>query len=337
MPRSFVTDLKSVLVTGATGFLGSHVVQALIGRGDRVIATGRDASKAPQCSDSALTFIPADLANSEDVRRLSAAAGHINAVVHSAALSSPWGSRAAFYSANVAATENVVSLARAKQARRFVHISTPSIYFRYQDQIDVRETDSLPRPVNCYAETKRTAEELLSQRQDLEAFILRPRGLYGIGDTALLPRLIRAARRRPLPLLRGGQAVTDLTHIDDAVEAIIAALAARPSSAGIYNISGGKPLRLAEVIDRACTRSGFSAQWRRTPVSVALAAARAMEWGCARLRGRPEPPVTAYGVGVLAFSQTLNIDAALRELDWSPRIGFDEGLDLTFGSAPVGT
>ncbi len=336
MPQSFVTDLESVLVTGATGFLGSHVVRTLLSRGYRVVATGRNASKAPPEAGAALTFIPADLANSEEVQRIAAGTGRIDAVVHSAALSAPWGSKAAFHSANVVATANMLSLARRKQARRFVHISTPSIYFRFQDQLDVRETEALPRPVNEYAATKRIAEELVAREAHLEAFILRPRGLYGIGDTALLPRLIRAARKRPLPLLRDGRAVTDVTHVDDAVEAIIVALKAARGAAGIYNISGGAPLRLVDVIDRACVRSGFTARWRPTPVRAALAVARAMEWGCFCLPGRPEPPITAYGVGVLAFSQTMNVEAARRALGWSPRISFDEGLERTFGSAAVG-
>jgi nucleoside-diphosphate-sugar epimerase len=327
--------MRRILVTGATGFLGSHLVGRLIGSGWQVVATGRDASKAPQGPGDGFQFIPADLSDKDDMRRLAAGAGRLDAVVHSAALSAPWGSAAAFHSANVTATGNILDLARESGAARLVHISTPSVYFRFQDQFDIRESEPFPPPVNLYAETKRRAEELVRQRQDLDTFILRPRGLYGVGDTALLPRLIRAAKQRPLPLLRGGRAVTDLTHVHDAVDAILAALAAPTSAAGIYNVSGGEPLRLVEIIDRACARSGVTPRWRPTPVRVALAAARAMEWTCARLRGKPEPPITAYGVGVLAFSQTLDIKAARRELGWSPRIGFEEGLDLTFGSAAV--
>lgn len=312
------------------------MVRALLGRGTEVVASGRDVSKAPPATEG-LTFIAADLSNRADTERLQKATGSIDAVVHAAALSAPWGAYAAFHSANVTATQHMLEFARESGACRFVHISTPGVYFHFRDQLDVRETRPLPEPVNFYAKTKRRAEELVLNADALDAFILRPRGLYGAGDTALLPRLIRAARRRPLPLLRNGQAVTDLTHVTDAAQAILAALDAPQSARGIYNISGGVPLRLKDVIDRACKRSAVTARWRRTSTTAALAAARAMEWACACLPSKPEPPITAYGVGVLAFSQTLNIDSARHVLGWTPSIDFDEGLDLTFGNRPLGT
>lgn len=312
------------------------MVRALLGRGTAVLATGRAVSKAPSAMNG-LTFIAADLSNRSDAKRLQEAAGSIDAVVHAAALSAPWGAYAAFHAANVMATEHVLELARTSGARRFVHISTPSVYFRFQDQLDVRETAALPAPVNLYAKTKRKAEELVLDAASLDGFIMRPRGLYGAGDTALLPRLIRAAKQRPLPLLRNGQAATDLTHVSDAAQATLAALDAPPSARGIYNISGGVPLLLKDVIDRVCERSEVTARWRRTSTTAALAAARAMEWVYAFVPSRPEPPITPYGVGLLAFSQTLNIDAARCSLGWTPKIGFDEGLDLTFVRGPLGT
>lgn len=325
--------MNRVLVTGATGFLGSHVVRALLRRGFEVVATGRNPSKAPQMRDPALSFVTADLSSKDDLRQLAARAGTLDAILHAAALSSPWGSQAAFRAANVTATEHVLDLARSNGAQRFVLISTPSVYFRFEDQLDVRETDPLPPPVNRYAQSKRQAEELVLAAKEFASFILRPRGLYGVGDTALLPRLVRTAERRPLPLLRGGRAVTDLTYVEDAAEAIIAALNAPASAAGIYNISSGEPLRLTHIIDCVCARSGVTARWRPSSMKAALAAAQAMEWLCACLPGQPEPPVTTYAVGVLAFSQTLNIEAARRELNWSPRIAFEHGLALTFGEA----
>jgi nucleoside-diphosphate-sugar epimerase len=273
------------------------------------------------------------LADAGEVARLTLLTGPIDAVVHCAALSAPWGKPLAFERANVTATANVIELVRRTGANRLVHVSTPSIYFQYMDQLGVRETAPLPPPVNLYAATKRQGEELVREAAGIERFILRPRGIYGAGDTALLPRLVRAAADRPLPLLRGGNAVTDLTYVGDVAEAILAALDAPAAAAGTYNISGGEPLRLVDVIGRACACSGVTARWRPRPIALALAAARSLEWTCRTLPGRPEPPITAYGIGLLAYSQTLDLGATRRALGWSPRISFEHGLQLTFGDA----
>ncbi len=245
------------------------------------------------------------------------------------------GPEQAFQRANVDGTRHVLASARASGARRFVHISTPSVYFRFTDQLDVREDLPLGEPVNSYARTKRQAERLVLAETTLDPILLRPRGLYGAGDTALLPRLLKAAASRALPLLRDGAAVTDLTHVDDVVSAVEAALDLPPMpNAGperrVFNISGGQPLPIREIVEAAAVRTGLSIRWRPLPVSLALGAARVSETICRLLPNRPEPPVTAYGIGIFAFSQTLDLSAARDTLGWSPRIDFQTGLERTF-------
>lgn len=264
--------------------------------------------------------------------RLSEACGPIDAVVHAAALSSPWGRWSDFRRANVVGTQAVIEAARRWGARRFVFISSPSVYFRFADQIGVRETNALPEPVNAYARSKQLAEAMVLAARDLEPIVLRPRGLYGRGDTALLPRLIRAAGRGRLPLLRNGEARTDLTHVDDVTNAVLAALDASCQAIGVaFNVSGGEALRVTNIVEAAAARAGTSVRWRRLPVALALAGARAMEALYSAAPGRPEPPITRYGVGVFAYSQTLDLTAARVGLGWAPRVSWAEGLERTFG------
>ncbi|HYD88079.1 MAG TPA: NAD(P)-dependent oxidoreductase [Vitreimonas sp.] len=318
-----------VLVTGATGFLGGALSRRLLSGGEHVVAVGRDAAKLAALRASGAVVFSVDLAAPGDFTP-----PPCDAVVHCAALSAPWGARAAFERANVLATEQVLSLARRAGARRFVHISTPSVYFRFRDQIGVREDAALPQPVNLYAETKRRAEQLTLRAADLDPIVLRPRGLYGAGDSALLPRLLRAAADRPLPLMNGGRAETDLTHVDDVVSATIAALRAPPDlPQRIFNVSGGAPLRIRDVVEAAGARAGIDVRWRKAPVSVVLSYARAMEAACRLAPGAPEPPITAYGAGLFAFTQTLDISAAARLLHWRPQISFEAGLARTFAAA----
>lgn len=317
-------------MTGATGFLGGALVRRLRAQGYGVIASGRDSAKLGALQAAGVETIALDL-TSPDASHPTFAC---DAVMHCAALSSPWGDRADFYRANVVGTQTALALAVNGGARRFVYISTPSVYFRFQDQIDVREDVELPPPVNAYAETKRRAEELVLAKPEFDPIILRPRGLYGPGDTTLLPRLIAAARSRALPLMNDGRAAIDLTYVDDVADAACAALAATsPMDKRIFNVSGGAALNVRDVAERAAERAGVTIKWRSMPSALVLAYARASEAICALLPKRPEPTITAYGAALFAFTQTLNIDAAKVHLGWAPRVGFDEGLARTFEGA----
>lgn len=324
--------MRTIWVTGATGFLGGRVVEDLLESGHAVIASGRQAHALERQQQKGARTLAFDLAD-----RSTPDLPAVDAVVHCAALSSPWGRYADFHRANVLGTQTALELARQAGARRFVHISTPSVYFRFRDQLNVRETQPLPSPVNAYAATKARAEEEVLAQGNLDPVILRPRGLYGLGDTALLPRLMAAARERPLPLMNKGETVTDLTHVDDVVSAIRAALDLAPNPAQrLFNISGGEALKLKTVTEEAGRRAGVQVRWRRVPSSAALAYAYGLET-IARIRpGYQEPRITAYGVGLFAFSQTLDISAARDVLGWTPQISIAEGLDRTFGEGTSG-
>jgi len=324
--------MERVLVTGATGFLGGVLVRQLHRSGVNVVATGRDRARLDRLPLPEAARIALDLTQPLAVPEHRLAG--VTTVVHCAALSSPWGAGAAFQAANVLATEALLALAHRIGVAHFVFISSPSVYFRFADQHGVCEAMSLPRPVNAYARTKRIAETRVAE-SGLPFTILRPRGLYGQGDTSLLPRLLRAAKSGALPLLRQGQAVTDLSHVEDVVAAIRAVLDQRGQSLGkTYNISGGQALRLTDIVDAACKANGFAARWRSLPLGPTLAAVRLAELAAALTPGAAEPRVTAYGLGIFAYSQTLDLTRVQHDLGWRPQIDFDEGLRRTFSANP---
>ncbi|ESQ73639.1 NAD(P)-dependent oxidoreductase [Asticcacaulis sp. AC402] len=311
-----------IIVSGATGFLGGHLCRHLHRLGHEVIGLGRDTAKGAALRLDGIAFHSFNLAASGINPALPAA----DAFVHAAALSSNWGPRSSFQAANVSGTCNALDLAEKLGAGRFVFVSSPSVAFRFRDQFEQKENDALPPPVNAYAESKQQAEALVRVRPN--TVILRPRGLYGRGDTSLLPRLIRAAKDGALPLLRHGEAVTDLTHVDDVVGGITCALMSRAT--GTYNISSGEPLSIKSIIESACRHAGITPRFTGIPVGLALLAARSAELVARLTPGQPEPIFTAYSVGVMAYSQTLDLSAARRDLGYAPQISFVDGLGRTF-------
>lgn len=317
-----------VLVTGATGFLGGAILRHLQEIGQPAIGLGRDPARIAALRAQGFDLRAADLTQPLQT----AGFGAVQAIVHSAALSVPFGRTRDFISANVTATRNMVTLAEQLRVARFVHISSAAVSFAPKDQLNVQEDAPLPRPFNAYAATKAQAERIVLGSPVLSAIVLRPRGIYGAGDTALLPRLLRAAMRGPLPLLRSGQARIDLTHIDDVVAAVMAGLRSDVSGE-IFNITGGEVVPVTQIATSACAAAGQPLRWRKLPLGPVMALAGAVETASLLLPNRPEPAITRYGLALFAYAQSLDIGKAQRLLHWSPQVSFADGLVRTFADS----
>ncbi len=318
------TSLRRVLVTGASGFLGSHVVRTLVSRGIAVRAQGRDAARLVFDADVDVCLTALD-----DIAALTAAARDCDAIVHAAALSAPWGARQTFIDANVIGTTNVITAARASGVRRLVHISSPAVIFDGRDQHLLN--DSAPYPSHDgsnYARTKRAAEELVrAATPHLETVTLRPKAIYGDGDRALVPRLLHAARRGALPQIGDGLNAVDVTHVDDVVQAIDCALVTERGLGDTFLVTGGEHVPLWEMIRTLLAGVGLPAPQRTLPLSVVMVAAAAMEAVSAITKR--EPTLTRYSAQILARTQTYDISRVRAVLGYSPRVSSADGLART--------
>ena len=319
-----------VLVCGATGFLGSHVVRRLAAREDveHVVAAGRTRKAVHDVAHDKVEYVLGDLAEAATVAALfSGAPTH---VVNCASLSSPWGRAADFERANVTTQALLIAAAEGYGVERYVYISSPSIYALDGTRLGVRESDPLPRRyVNHYARTKVAAERLLAASA-LDYVTLRPRDIVGAGDTVIMPRLLRAHDRGRLRVVGSGRNVVDLTPVRSVVAAVERALAPDLPTEALreaYNVTNGDPVELWPTVNGVLARLGRPEVTRRIPRWLGLAAAGLAE-GRARLTpGQPEPALTRYGIRVLADSTTLDIAKARKRLGYAPAHSLDEALD----------
>lgn len=317
-----------IIVTGGTGFLGRHVVWRLASEGHEIIFTGRDPAAAETvrkyCSYPA-HWLSIEHGSQNAKQLMANAAKNADAIVHCAALSSPWGRPDQFIKANVRSTEEVLTACQMAGVKRLVHISTPSIYFNFQDGLNIKESQALPPPVNDYARTKLAAEHLVVDA-NIQSVILRPRAIFGPWDNTLMPRLMRVIERGSIPLMRGGGVLMDITYIDNLVDAIYLSLT-KPllTSCSIYNVSNGEPLAFIDLLEKLANNFQLTLRTKKLPWRVVDMAARLFELH-ARMAQVQEPLLTRYSAGVLAFSQTLDISAITKELGYKPKISIDEGL-----------
>lgn len=311
---------QKILLTGVSGFVGGSLGIHLRRLGYEVTGVSRTQPR----EGSTDLFLPYDLATPIPPGLFPPA----DAIVHCAALSSPWAAPQAYQAANTGATANLVVHAERTGIRHFVHISTSSVYYvAGQDQIDLTEQSPLPaRMINLYAATKRQAEALV-ERMAIPWAVLRPRAVFGPGDTVLFPRILRAAKRGVLPRVvrpDGQSPWGDLIYIENLTHYIERALAARAT--GFYNLTNNQPVRLDPFVDGILAELGLAKPRRGVSLKTALRVARGFEWAAAHLLGNREPPITQFGVEVMAYSKTFDVSKMV-EAFGPPPFSVDQGVE----------
>lgn len=315
-----------IVITGATGFLGSRLLERLAAEspaGTELVGVGRTPKQQSTVEHPLVRYELGDLADASFVNRVLHGA---DKVIHAAALSAQMGPPGAFERANVLVTQHVVQACREQDVKRMVLISSPSVYFQFKDQTNIRESDPLPSPINVYARTKREAERIV-QSSEVPHVILRPRALIGRGDTVILPRVIRAHREGKLRRMGTLQNLVDLTPVSNVVDAILLGLDANESALNrVYNICNGNPVQLWPLLDDVFKRLGFEPVAKSIPIHIAKGIAQLLEWHAKYLNGHKEPALTVYGVGTLTKTFAMDISEARQRLGYEPRQTVEEAI-----------
>ncbi len=306
-----------ILVTGATGFAGGHILRYLskLYGIDNVHATGRNKYKAKELIAEGYTMHIGDLINVDFVN--SQLMGY-DIVVHCAAKSSMWGSYNSFYQANVIATQNILKIVSTNQ--QLIYISTANMYFDYSNRNNVSELDVYPDYFsNHYSSTKYKAEELVMSISDKSfVTILRPRAIVGIGDTVVFPRLIRAYNEGRLRVVGTGNNSVDFTSINNLCHAINLCVEKKNSAKGeIYNITNDDTIVLWDEIRNILAGLGMDTNLKSIPYNLAYMFARYQELTTSEEDN--EPVMTCYGVAVLNYSMNLDINKIKKELAYEPK------------------
>lgn len=317
IPEQGADRRETVLVTGATGFLGEYLVKRLV-KNYRVLALGRNVERGGRLEAMGAEFCMGDFTDRDSC------AGYfqkVQYVIHGGALSSVWGRWEDFYRTNVLGTSVVARLCRENGVRRLVYVSSPSIYTVKGDRYCIREEQAPDcNELNFYIKSKLMAERELGRwgAKGLETVILRPRGLIGVGDTSLVPRLLRANAGIGIPLFRDGSNLVDLTSVENAALACELAMKAEGAAGEVFNITNGEPAAFKVLLEQFLGAVGERPRYRRLPFGLAYAGAAALEGIYRGLGLAGEPPLTRYTVCTLGFAQTMDISRARKILGYVP-------------------
>ncbi len=320
--------MTKALVTGGGGFLGRAVVELLVQKGNIVRSFSRGIY--PELDALGVEQQRGDLADSEAVRQ---ACRGCDVVIHVAAKAGLWGRYEDFYQANVVGTRNVIAGCRAAGIPRLVYTSSPSVVFDGADMEGADESAPYPTHFNsAYPATKAEAEKMVldANGPDLATVALRPHLIWGPRDTHLVPGILERGRAGKIKRLGSKPKRVDFTYITNAADAhLLAADRLSPSSpiAGrAYFITNAEPVVLWDFINRLLAVAGIPPVRATISPRVAYAVGWFAEsvWRTLRLGG--EPPMTRFLAEELATSHWFNIDAARRDLGYTPQVSMEEGL-----------
>ena len=320
-----------VLVTGASSLIGAGVAMRLARRGDDVVTFQRRAVPG-LAAQSSIERLTGDIRDHDAV---DGAAAGCDAIVHLAAKVGVTGTWEEYRSINVDGTSNVVAAATSRSIARVVHVSSPSVAHGGEPIIGgPADPPVLGRRRAWYPESKAMAEidALAAARDGLGLVAIRPHLVWGPGDTQLVGRIVERARAGRLALVGGGRALVDTTYIDNAVEALVAALdAVAPGAAcsgRAYVISNGEPRPIRDLVDGICRAAGVPFRHRSISLRAATTLGAIVERAWPLLQRDDEPPLTHFVAEQLGTAHWFDPRPARDDLGWSPTVSIDEGLQL---------
>jgi len=322
-------DQIKFLVTGGGGFVGSAIVKRLKGLGYQVGSYSR--KSYPWMDELGIKQFQGDLT---DPVAIDGAVAQHKIVIHSAALAGFWGSYADYYRPNVLGTKHLLQSCQKHQIEKLLFTSTASVVFGGESIHNGQAEIPYPKKASSfYTSTKAKAEQLIltANTVNLKTLALRPHIVLGPGDTQIIPRLIERAKSGRLPIIGSGSNQIDIIHIDNLVDAHLAALKAmdqNPNCLGkAYFVSNGDPVIVWDFINSILTGLGLPAITKKISYRMALTLATLLSGFNQIFTPAKEPKLTPFLVKELSQSHWFNIDPAKQDLGYKPMIDSSQTLE----------
>lgn len=310
--------MTTAFVTGGSGFIGGRLIERLRGDGYAVRALARSDTAADKVRARGAEPVIGDLF---DVATMRTGAEGCELAFHAAATLGNWGSPDEFERGNVVGTRNALEACSSAGVKRFVHVGTEAALMAGEPLVNVDETAPLrPDSPALYSSTKAKAERLVlgaNRDEDFETVVVRPRFVWGRGDTTLLPTMVQMVEAGRFAWVGGGHHLTSITHVDNTVEGLV--LGATKGRAGnAYFVTDGEPVEFKAFVSELLRTQGVEPPTRSLPAWLAGAVATGGEttWRLLGLGG--QPPLTRLAYWLTSQECTIRIDKAREQLGYSP-------------------
>ena len=315
-----------IAITGATGFLGSHLTNRLLDDGHEVSILARSEDKAASLKDRASKVIIADITDKEAIKKLVQDADIVFHLVSNFRTAS--GPPESYHSINVEGTKNILSASKDAGVKRFIHCSTIGVHGSCKET-PTSETSPF-NPGDLYQETKLEAEQLsqdeIKKNGAMEITIIRPCSMYGPGDMRML-KMFKMLSKRTFLMLGPCKENFHAIYIDDIVNGFLLAMNSKEAAGQTFIIGGENYLPLKDYIHTVATAVGAPMPWLKFPYWMFYFLAVICEGICVPLR--IEPPLHRRRVRFYKNNRAFSIDKAQKILGFKAKVSLEEGMKRT--------
>ena len=321
------------LVTGATGLLGSHIVEQLVKRGRPVRALVRRNSDTSWLRTQGVELAYGDVTDKESLVK---AMQGIGCVYHSAARVGDWGPWEEFVAISIGGTRNVLEAVREQKIRRLIHISSLSAYGHPNREGQVVD-ESAPLGVNVnkwsyYTRAKVEAEKMVMEyhhKYNIPVTVIRPSWMYGPRDRATLPRMAKMIRTGKIKLVGPGDNKLNVTYAGNVAEACILAADKTQSIGQVYAACSDGDITQKQFVDLLAGELGCPPVTRSVPYGVARTAAFVLELIGHAVKQKKPPMITRYAIWLYGRRTFFTAEKARRELGWKSTVSYEEGVKIS--------
>jgi len=316
-----------VAITGASGFLGGALARACRERGDDVVAYVRATSNISMLEERGVSFVYGELSDRDGFGQLIEGA---DLAIHSAALTTDFGPWEQFQKINVEGTQNFLDVCLTAHCPRVIYVSSVVVYGNGRHNRGTDEEAAYETLVSDnYTRSKIIADRLALEyfrEKGLPVTIIRPGYIWGSGDRAIMPLLIRSIQKGFLGVIENGDNLMNLSHVDNVVEGILLATQTEAAIGRAYNLTDGSKVTTRRFLTDLLGILGVELKLRSFPYVPAYVAGYFCELYARLHRYKIRPLLTRYAVRVGKYDQVFDISRAMYELGYKPKTGYAEGL-----------
>lgn len=315
-----------VLITGATGLLGGHLIKELQERNEQIRALVLPVENADTLIAQGVEVVWGDIT---DARTLGPAVKDVELVFHLAGMMGIWRPLSDYRLVNVTGSENLYKAAQRAEVRRFVHTSSHTVYGLGHGRY-LTENDPLRPDPDPYSLTKVEGDRLIRRlmlTSDIETVILRPGTFFGPGDRLHFGRMAQKMKDGKGLIIGRGDNALPFCYVTDVVQGFLLAAYSENAPGNVYNITNDRPLTQQEMFDTIADAVKGIRPKLHVPYLPIYYGSILAEKGVARLT-RTEPIVTQLGAMMFGSDNRHSIEKARRKLGFEPRVELREGIRL---------